>query len=166
MSRLENQSAVAGSPGVLEVGGRTLLVCKPSPRDLLVMQKWLLSRPVEDEDKGLTSAEMAGLSPEDKLLLIREYAKAKRGKRSPTEGEVINSIYSVEGVVMQLWLACRKHQPGIQKADIEPLVTAENYDDVLTSLDASLLAAEDTPDPKSPAGPPSSAANAGPAESR
>jgi len=152
MSKLSNQAAVAGTPGVLVIGERTLLVQKPSANDLLLMQRWVLSQPTVGETQGLCDADLNGLSPERQLLLIREFAKAKNGKRTPTDAEIMQLTYSPAGVALQLWLAARKNHPDFTREKAAALVTADNADQVAIGLDAACDAEDGTSDPKKPAG--------------
>lgn len=160
---LAKQSAVAGAPGVLVVKDaagqeHTLLVNKPSATDLILMRKWVLAQPLPEggAGQGLTSEELGGLKPEERVLLIREYARAKGTRREPTEGEATQLVYSAPGVAMQVWLAARRHHPGLTKEAVAKLVTEANWEQVISDLDAAVGADEDPDDPKAPGGPPSS----------
>lgn len=160
---LAKQAAVAGAPGVLELVDaagtpHTLLVTRPSAADLITMRKWVLAQPLPDQGQaqGLTSEELEGLKPEERALLIREYARAKGTRREPTESEAVLAVFSPAGVAMQLWLAARRNHPELKKGDVAALVTEANYEQVLDDLDRALGASEDPADPKAPAGSPSS----------
>lgn len=156
-----SQAAVAGSPGVLVIetdgGPHTFLVGKPSTNDLIAMQRWIHAHPLKElPGRGLSSDELAGLKPEEKLILLREYAKAKGQRREPTEGEVLDLVFSPGGVAMQVWLAARKHDRSLKREAIAELITEENYEQVSADLDAALGAEEGASDPKKPDGPDSS----------
>src|SRR4029453_15880725 len=119
---LANQSAVAGAPGVLIVRDKdgkehTFLVSKPSARDHITMHKWLMSQPIPGDvtPQGINSAELVGLKPEEKRILLREYAKVKTQRREPTESEALQIASSTAGVVMQVWLAVRRHDRSINR---------------------------------------------------
>jgi hypothetical protein len=156
---LAKQAAVAGAPGVLDIQDadgktHTFLVSRPSASDLIVMRKWILAQSLPDQGQaqGLTSAELEGLKPEERALLIREYARAKGSRREPTENEAVLIVFSPAGVAMQVWLAARRHQPGLKKEEVGALVTESNYEQVINDLDRAIGAAEDPDDPKAPAG--------------
>lgn len=153
----KRQHDVIGAPAPLRVDGpdgpRDFLVNKPSPVDLATMQKWVLAQPLSEPSQGLTSDEMAGLKPEDRVLLVREYAKVKSTRRAPNEIEVIQLITSAAGVAMQLWLAARRNHPGLSLDDVRKLVTDSNAIQVSVDMDAALEPDDGEPDdPKALAG--------------
>lgn len=162
MRILETHAAVAGTPGFLVIvgpdpgkGALSLFVSKPSPNDLLQMHRWVLSQPLPGgTGEGLSSGDLAGLKPEHQLILLREYAKAKGQRRAPTEGEIVELVYSPAGAAMQVWLAARRHEPTLTRAMVEEYVTEANYEQVMLDLDAALGAnAEGETDPKGSGGP-------------
>jgi hypothetical protein len=161
MKPSKSQASVAGTPGLLEIPGdqpRTLLVTKPSANDLIIVRRWVLSQQLPEQARGLSSAELAGLTPEDRMVLIKEYAKAKAGgRREPTEAESLELLCSREGVVLMVWLAARKHQP-ITREEVSAFVTAENCEEIMALLDKAIDANEEPTDPKAPGGSPSSPA--------
>lgn len=156
MSALQNQAALTGAPGVLKLGDLELLVTKPSAQDLVAMQRWVLSQPLANEPQGISSAELAGLSDSDRVIVLREYAKAAKSKRMPTDAEIMLLVTSPAGVARQVWNAARRHQPSLKIEDIARLVTDANADQVSEALDVALGVdpeGEGSSDPKAPAGP-------------
>lgn len=149
-----NQAAVVGGGGILTVGGRTFVVRKPSARDLVLMQKWLMSQPLKHQG-GLTEDDLKNLSPEHQMMLIREFAKVSKTRRAPTEAEAMEMVLSPAGVAMQLWLAARWDQPGLTQEEIRKLITEDNVTDVIVDLDEAVRAdptGGESDDPKAPGG--------------
>lgn len=145
------QSAVVGGGGLLTIAGRTFVVHKPSAQDEILMQKWLLAQPLKSS--GINTEELAGLSEKEKLIVLREVAKNVRTKRSPSEADLVELLYSPGGVAMQIWLAARHDDPTLKFEDVKGLVTEANAIDLSVALDEAVKGiGEDNADPKAPAG--------------
>lgn len=113
----------------------TLLVSAPTPADLMTMRRWVRARPSKADSQGLSSAELEGLSAEDRIVVLKEYARTAKGKRDLSPEELLDVLQSPEGCACMVWLAAKRHQPGLRLEDVQALVTAANVDQVLADFD-------------------------------
>lgn len=146
---------LVSAPAPLTVAGpggdRTFLVSKPTKKDSLTIYNWAVQHLKEAKPAGLSSEELAGLSPEDRAFLLKEYARAAKGKRQITEQDIQDAMLSPEGMAFMLWVSARKQEPALKLQDVQALVTADNYEQVFADFgEATGIDEEGGVDPKAP----------------
>jgi hypothetical protein len=154
---------VTAAPGPLKLGERTYLVLPPTPADMLSLRKYLRGRhrkeratAAGDALPGLRSEELAGLTPEDRLAVLREFARTKAtdtgGKSTMTEDEAFDLLQDPDGASYMIWLSARRHQT-VTLEEIRAAITDDNVDQILEDFDEA-SGAEDPEtgdiDPKAP----------------
>jgi hypothetical protein len=115
-------------------GDRTFLVSKPTKKDSLTIYNWAVQHLKEAKPQGLSREELDGLPPHLQELMVKEYAKAARGKRRVTEEDVQEAMLTPEGMAFMLWVSARKQEPGLKLHEVQALVTADNYEQVFADF--------------------------------
>ena len=148
--RLRNAQIVsAPGPLTLTLGDRTetFLVRPPTPADLLSVQRWVRAnvRPGATEPQGISSDELAGLAPEDRLIVLREYATAKAGRRELTQSEMLEGLQSPAGCSYMIWLSARPQHPNLRLEEVRSFISDANVDQVLADFDDAAGIENDDP---------------------
>ena len=159
----KNLQAVA-SPGPLTIGETTYLVSQPSPSTLgsLVTAAVAWAKKQKRAPAGLAEA-LEGVPEHLQVVMAKEFAQTIA---QPVEVEPEDAAkqyaMTAEGAAMLIWLAARKHQPGLQLQEVRALITDENLFQVLADYGEVIqvpgLKEEDGDDPKAggPGGSPGS----------
>jgi hypothetical protein len=133
----EANSAVTGGPGVIELGGTTYLVGQPDDRVFAAVAQRLKER-AKAAPTPLQSiiADLPNLSPEDRATAIKAAVECQVGRKEApiTDAFAQEQLMTPDGAGFLAWLLIRKEQPDAKYETIKPLVTDENYMDVLARL--------------------------------
>ncbi|MEO2090709.1 MAG: hypothetical protein ABGY75_14585 [Gemmataceae bacterium] len=160
LPKRRNQELVS-APTPLTIGDRTFLVVPPSEKDTITIYRWARQHIRECKPVGLSSEELAGLSPEDKAFLLKEYAKTAKGKRQITEQDIQDLLFEPEGLAFMIWVSAKKQEPSLKLEEVKALVTEDNCDQVFADF-GEATGHEDREghlDPKAPSPPSSSPAS-------
>lgn len=147
---------LVSAPAPLAIKGpdgtdRTFLVVPPSKKDSLTTYRWAVQHLKEAKPAGLSSEELKGLCPEDRAVLLKEYARAAKGKRAVTEQDIQDAMLTPEGLAFMVWVAAKKQDPALKLQDVQALVTEGNCDQVFADFaDATGIDEEGEVDPKAP----------------
>lgn len=142
---------LVSAPAPLTVGDRTFLVSKPTKKDSLTIYHWAVKHLKEAKPAGLSSDELRGLSPEDRQFLLKEYARAAKGKRQITEQDIQDAMLTPEGLAFMVWVSAKKQEPALTLKEVQALVTEDNCDQVFADFgDATGIDEEGDVDPKAP----------------
>ncbi len=128
---------VAASPGVLTLGPLTLLVIAPTGADTMALRKWARARWKERLKSlpvpvGITTAELEGLSPEDRMTVLKSYGqhKAANPERQITADEAFDILTTPDGMALMIYLSARHHTPDVTYEAVRAQITDENVDAV------------------------------------
>jgi hypothetical protein len=143
---------LVSAPAPLTVGDRTFLVSKPTKKDSLTVYNWAVQHLKEAKPQGLSADELKDLPPHLQELMVKEYAKAARGKRRVTEADIEEAMLTPEGLAFMVWVSARKQDPALKLADVQGLVTADNYEQVFADFGEAtgIEDGEGDVDPKAP----------------
>jgi hypothetical protein len=137
----EASAAVTGGPGIIELGGTTYLVGQPDDRAFAaVFARIREQRKPAPTPLQLVLPDLVGLPPEDRAIAIKA-AVDKQLERKPAaidpgelEADTQQFLMTPDGAAFLTWLLIRKEQPDTKYETIKPLVTEENYLEVLARL--------------------------------
>lgn len=127
---------VAGSPGVLKVGDRELFVRTPTPADMYTLRDWVrrVWKERVNKDGGdvpsLTSKDLEGLSPADRIEVLRAYGAARADGRKISEAEATDIIMTPDGLAWCILVSARPLHDGLTYEWVRAQITPENYADL------------------------------------
>lgn len=110
---------VVSRPVPVTLGGRPLLAGPLTVGDLAELEAWTRARHPSPYDAAADRLEAGPRDREWKQLLWDTIDAQERHDEAPA-----GDLDSAEGLVRQLWLCLRRHDPGLAEAEVETLVLA------------------------------------------
>lgn len=155
----EGQQRLVAAPGILTIRKTdedgtvrelTILVAPPTTADQFAMKRWVHQHAKPASAVGhLDSEDLKKLTPEDKLIVLREFAKEKAA-RTLTVADAMNAASTPSGVAMMIWLSARRFDSALTYPKIAEWIDDANVTEVLTDFDAvvGVLTKDGGVDPK------------------
>ena len=150
---MDGSERFAGAPAVLELGGRSLVILPPTPRDQLVvgtrMKELARKRCVSPLEFVLRHA---NLPPAALSVAVAEAIKLGAGGGvDPSPDAVWDEYDTLEGVWFQLWHFAHRAHKDFTPEQAAELVTEDNLFDAAEKLNAALRLAAIDPKDRPPA---------------
>lgn len=163
--RITRGQKASAAPGVMTLGDRDLFVRPPTPANLLTVRKWArkkwaadLKAEAGDGPRPIDSAELEGLSPADRLEVLKAFGAARATGRQLTEAAAMDIVTSPEGTALMVYLSASPFHADLTLEWVREQITEDNVGTVLEDFNEQ-AAVEDPatgePDLK-PAGRPTS----------
>lgn len=135
----ENETALAGAPGTVDIGGTVFLLDKLTTATVFALYEWgseqarKLYNPYREVCEALDGL---AVDPADKTRLLVQAQSVQASGEIP--GDLITKcLRSREGVAFYLWVLTRRYHPTLTYAAAVELVTPENRLDLYCQLDAA-----------------------------